>query len=121
MNDNRERAKEGEDHAAVFLANAGYEILDRNYRYGHGEIDIIARDGETTVFVEVKTRTSAAFGHPLYSITPAKQRQLLRVAQGYIYERRYKELACRFDVVTVEFERGKPVLQHLKNAFIFMP
>ncbi len=121
MNSNLEKAKQGEDLAADFLVRAGYTILARNYRIGHGELDIIAMDGEYLVFVEVKTRTSEHYGHPAYSITRGKQRQLISLAEKYMYENGHNDMPCRMDVVTVEFEAGKPVINHIQNAFTYIP
>jgi putative endonuclease len=119
MIDKQTLAREGEDAAAAYLNKAGWRILERNFHYGRaGEIDIIARDGEWTVFVEVKTRRSAAYGAPEYSITPAKQRQLMRIARGYMYLHGAGELLCRFDVITVDYRySGDHVLNHIHNAF----
>lgn len=117
---NIDKGKEGENRAAEYLKNAGFEIIERNYRYGHGEIDIVAKDGEYLVFVEVKTRTSDAFGSPLYAITYGKQKQIARVAQGYLYEKKIANVPCRFDVVGVEFIGGKLRLEHIPNAFTMM-
>jgi putative endonuclease len=117
MNTNWEKANEGEDLAAGFLLKKGFTILERNYHFGHGELDMIARDGETLVFVEVKTRKSASYGPAEYSITYGKQKQLYHIAQGYMFERKIENVPCRFDVVIVEFERGRPVFKHYENAF----
>ena len=117
MDTNREKANEGEDLAAAFLQRKGYTIIERNYYFGHGELDMIARDGDVLVFVEVKTRKSASYGPAEYSITYGKQKQLYHIAQGYMFERKINNVPCRFDVVIVEFERGKPVFKHYENAF----
>lgn len=111
-------ARNGERLAAAYLEREGWRILERNFRYGKaGEIDLIARDDDYTVFVEVKTRMSDTFGAAAYAITPGKQRQLLRLARGYMYVHGVGELLCRFDVITVEFVRGEPVINHIRNAF----
>lgn len=118
MIDRQQLAREGEELAARYLIDAGWTILERNYRYGRGgEIDIIAREGDYTVFVEVKTRRSLACGAPEYAITPAKQRQVMRVARGYMWLRGRGELLCRFDVVAVSIIRGIPRINHIRNAF----
>lgn len=119
MIDRRQKvAREGEQLAAEYLEREGWQILDRNFRYGKaGEIDVIARDGEYTVFVEVKTRSSDAFGAAAYAVTPGKQRQLQRLARGWMFIHGMGELLCRFDVITVEFARGEPVINHIRNAF----
>ncbi|MFZ1730953.1 MAG: YraN family protein [Bacteroidota bacterium] len=118
MKDRQELAREGEELAARHLSEAGWTILERNYHYGRGgEIDIIARDGDYTVFVEVKTRQSLACGAPEYAITPAKQRQIMRIARGYMWLQGKGEMLCRFDVVAVSIIRGQPQLNHIRNAF----
>jgi putative endonuclease len=108
----------GEDIAAEFLSKAGMRIIARNYRCGHGELDIVARDGDAIVFVEVKTRCSAAFGAPEQAITPAKQRQLVIMANRYLYRERRIGTPCRFDVVAVELRNGRCVIRHIPNAFL---
>lgn len=108
----------GEDEAARHLARQGYAIVERGYRGLRGEIDIIARDGETLVFVEVKTRTDEDFGPPEEAVTPAKQTQVRRIARAFLAERGLGSPFCRFDVIAVETgDGGKPVLRHLVDAF----
>ena len=109
----------GEQLACDFLKTKGYEILERNYRYGHGELDIIAKDGEMLVFVEVKTRQSQNYGPPEYSLTYGKQKQLRHIAEGYFYEHNIAEHACRFDVVTIEFLNNTHQINHIEHAFTF--
>jgi len=91
----------GEDAACAELRRRGYEILARRYRTRMGEIDIVARDGRTVVFVEVKTRTSAAWGRPLDAVTPQKQAQVRRMATDYLWRTGMLDEPCRFDVVAV--------------------
>ena len=123
MIDKQQVARSGEDAATAFLQQQGWRILERNFHYGRaGEIDIIARDGEVTVFVEVKARRSVSYGAPEYSVTPGKQRQLMRIARGYMYLHNAGELLCRFDVITVEYRVGSvPRIQHYQNAFTALP
>ena len=112
--------REGEDLAVDLLKSKGYEIIERNYTFGKGEIDIIALDPETnyTVFVEVKSRKNLEFGEPEYGITKNKIRQLKKMAALYLYDKDIKELDCRFDVVTVLFRsKIKPLISHYMNAF----
>ena len=113
-----ELAARGEELASELLVRNGWTIVERNYRFGRGEIDIIALDGGVTVFVEVKTRLSTEYGPPEYAVTPSKQRQIVKVARGYLFERQLAECECRFDVVTVEFIRGTPSFNHIRNAFM---
>jgi putative endonuclease len=116
----KELAAKGEELAAQILTDQGYEIIERNYRYGHGEIDIIAIDPDSkcTVFVEVKSRGNLEYGEPEYAITKAKQKQVRKVAELYLFEKEIKELDCRFDVFAILFEdSNNPVVHHYENAF----
>jgi len=112
---NGETGRLGEDMAASALEAEGYEILARNYRAMRCEIDIIARDGETLVFAEVKARRSAAFGAPREAVTLAKQRNIIKAAQCYIMNKIGRETAARFDVVEVDVANARAT--HIKNAF----
>jgi putative endonuclease len=107
----------GETIAADHLRKLGYDIIETNYRFARGEIDIIARDGEDLVFCEVKTRESLQTGPPEFAVTPAKQQQIRHVAAGYLYERGFDEMACRFDVVAIVFEGADVHLEHYRDAF----
>ena len=108
--------REGEDRAAKFLAKRGYRILERNYRTRSGEIDLIALDQGVVVFVEVKTRTSNAFGAPELAVTPQKQRRMLKAALGYMKYRKLHQVPCRFDVVAISGAAG-PEVELIQNAF----
>lgn len=111
----------GENLAVELLKSKGYTIIKRNYRFGKGEIDIIAQDPneEGLVFVEVKSRNSLEFGHPIDSITPYKIKQIKRIAEFYLYENDIKETLCRFDVISILRLPGQqPKLEHLVNAFM---
>lgn len=108
----------GEEIAVKLLTGKGYEIVERNYRYGHGEIDIIAREGKELVFVEVKTRNNLEYGDPEYAVTKKKQRQVRKMAELYLYDKGIEEADCRIDVVAILMENGKdPVINHIINAF----
>ena len=118
MKDRQELAREGEELAARYLADAGWTILERNFRYGRGgEIDIIARDGDCTVFVEVKTRQSLSCGVPELAVTASKRRQIVRVARGWQWLEGRRELFCRFDVIAVSIIGGEAEIHHIQNAF----
>jgi putative endonuclease len=108
--------KAGEDRAAKFLADQGYRILERNYRTPHGEIDLIALHQGTIVFVEVKTRTSHAFGAPELAVTPQKQHRMVKSALGYIKYRKLHQVPCRFDVVAIN-AAAETELSLIQNAF----
>lgn len=111
---------EGEELAVELLVNKGYEIIKRNYRFGKGELDIIAKDPneEGLVFIEVKSRKSLEYGYPEESITKSKIKQLKRIAELYLFENNIKEILCRFDVIAILMPPGeKPQIQHYVNAF----
>lgn len=107
----------GEEEAERFLRRAGYKILARNFRTPVGELDIIARHGKLLVFVEVKTRRSAAFGSPQEAVGPVKQRQIVRAAQWYLGNGHGKGLQPRFDVVAVRTGPDGALIEHLQDAF----
>ncbi len=108
---------EGEEWAAEFLRKKGYRIIERNYRFGRGDIDIIARDGTCIVFVEVKLRRNNRFGPAVSAITPAKQKQVVHLARGYLWARQIESAECRFDAVLIDIIRGEPVVTHITDAF----
>ena len=108
----------GEDIAASILVKKGYEIVERNYRYGKGEIDIIAKDDDVLVFIEVKTRKNLEYGPPELAVTKNKQRQIRKIAEAYLYEKKIKDINCRLDVVAIQFyQNQKPRINHIENAF----
>ncbi len=97
--------KSGEDLAAAELERRGYAILARRYRTNRGEIDIIARDGDTIAFVEVKARATSEFGTAAEAVTRHKQRQLARMAVEYLARHHLRGCPCRFDVVAIDGAR----------------
>ena len=103
----------GEDRAAEFLRSQGYRILERSYRTRLGELDLVAQDGETLVFVEVKTRTGIGFGLPQEAVNFRKQRHMVQTALAYIKEKGLQSLPLRFDVVAISPEKT----EHIPNAF----
>lgn len=109
----------GEDLAAQHLTAAGMVLLDRNWRCREGEIDVVARERDgTIVFVEVKTRSSTAFGEPAEAVRPAKARRLRALACRWLLEHPSGGCPLRFDVVAVVRARGQaPQLRHLREAF----
>ena len=109
-----ERGRHAEDLAADFLRQRGLELVERNYRCRFGEIDLIARDGATLVFVEVRLRASAAFGGAAASITGAKRGKLLRAARHYLAGSA-RMPACRFDALLVT--GADYAIEWLQNAF----
>lgn len=108
----------GEDLAAQRLTQEGYCIVARNYRNVFGEIDIIAQDGQTLCFIEVRSRTKTCYGHPFESISPAKQRKIIRAAKAYLAREDSIDIDARFDAVAViPQETGGYSVEILKNAF----
>ena len=108
---------EGEHVAEKFLRRQRYTIVERNYRCASGEVDLIALDHATVVFVEVKTRTQPGFGSPFEAVDARKQRQIQRAAQHYLTTNRLHDRDARFDVVGVWWEDGQPRCELIKNAF----
>ena len=109
----------GEDIACRELRRRGYAILARRFRTRQGEIDIVARDGEALVFVEVKARSSRGFGGALGAVTPHKQRQVVAMAQRYMARVGWGARPCRFDVVAIQSDdRDAPDVTLVRNAFV---
>jgi putative endonuclease len=112
-----ELGREGEALACEYLVQEGYTIIATNWRSSHMEVDIIAEDAGRLIFVEVKTRSTEAFGHPEESVGPAKQQYLAQTAQHFLHENpSQKEI--RFDVISVVMPEGsKPSIHHIADAF----
>ena len=118
--------RDGETIAAAFLVSRGAKLLHRNWRSGlkgvRGEIDIIVQFGDTICFVEVKTRADSSHGEPQEAVTPAKQRQICRLATAFVMEFEQSETTVRFDIVEVWLapdKQTKPRVAWLENAFEF--
>ena len=108
----------GESLACTYLSRHNYVILHKGYRFHKGEIDIIALDRDTLVFVEVKTRSLASFGYPEEAINLQKQKQIVRIAKAYIATHNFQDVECRFDVLSISYKRdGRPFFKHIQNAF----
>lgn len=116
---NRLFGSQGERAASRYLKKLGYRIVVRNYENRYGEIDLIALDGETIVFIEVKTRRSDRTGSPLEAVGPDKQRQILKTAQAYLHERKLLDHSVRYDVLGLLWpdEANQPEIQHVRAAF----
>jgi putative endonuclease len=111
----REKGRYGEDEAMEYLISQGYTVLFRNFQTKTGEIDCVASDaGGTIAFIEVKAGNNSKFGHPLFWVTRAKQKQIVLMARRYLREHNLTNKPCRFDVISIC--NGK--LEHLKNAFL---
>ncbi len=114
----------GETQAELFLKAKGYRILGRRVRVtARDELDLVARDGEVLVFVEVKTRKTETFGAPLAAVDRAKRHTVSRAAVRYLQRVRYPKVYIRFDVVEVIGQDGdaNPVVRHIENAFTLDP
>ncbi len=108
---------EGESFAIQYLIKQGYAIMEHNYKTRIGEIDIIAKDGETIVFVEVKTRTDDTFASPFESVTTAKRQKIKNVASLYLQKQK-KESPARFDIISITCNQdGGRSLRHIRDAF----
>lgn len=104
--------------AAAELGRRGYEIVASNYRCRAGEIDLIAKDRDCLVFVEVRCKRTSEYGSAAESITPSKMRKLFATAQHYLLDQNLGDVACRFDVVTAGVENGKLVVREvIRDAF----
>lgn len=103
----------GEQAACRFLVSRGYQIVHCNWRAGHGEIDIIAKDRSTTVFVEVKTRRSTIFGDPIEALTQHKQQTLRQTISAYLAKHHIRRF--RVDVISILTVEGRTTLKHLKD------
>ena len=109
--------KSGEDLACRELERRGYAIVARRYRAHRGELDIIARDGPTIVFVEVKARVGRQFGGAVDAVTGLKRRRMALLALDYLARYRLTGCSCRFDVVSIQLENGPPTIEVFQNAF----
>ena len=112
-----ELGKEAEELAVQYLTKKGYEILERNWRNSHKEIDIIAKDGDELVIVEVKARQSDNYGEPDLAVTLRKQSLLVAAANAYIFKNNL-DLSTRFDIISIVFKEGNPVFDHIEDAFL---
>lgn len=117
MAEHNDLGKQGEDLAVNYLIGKGYEILERNWRNKHKEIDIIAKDGKFLVIVEVKTRQTDEYGNPDIAVNRTKQSRLISAANSYIL-RNNLDMETRFDIISIIFKDGEPVIEHIVDAFL---
>jgi putative endonuclease len=110
--------KKGEDKAEEYLRTKGFVILEKNYHYGHKEIDLIGKDGNTVVFVEVKTGRSKKFGTPEEWVNRKKQKNIIEAALDFIQKRSVTGCDFRFDVLAISYDKEKEGINHIKNAFM---
>lgn len=118
QNLNKEIGRFGEDTASKYLEESGYTILDRNFKCKSGEIDIIARDGNYIVFVEVKTRSGSFYGTPGEAVNELKQHKIIKVSETYIMKRKLFNYDFRFDVIEIVIDKAKNAsIKLIKDAF----
>lgn len=114
----RKTGNKGEYLACSYLEEIGFEIIERNFQFGHGEIDIIAKDEKTLVFIEVKYRKNLSFGHPETAIPLPKQKQIRKIAESYLWKNNISDHSCRIDVIAITQLKGQaPIINHIRNAF----
>lgn len=112
--------QKGEKQAAKYLKKKGYKLVTANYRCQYGEIDLIAKDADILIFVEVKTRTSTDFGDPAAAVDYRKQKQISKVAHHYLVTHHNDDVDARFDVISVLSANGKKTeIEHIIDAFEF--
>ncbi len=116
MSDKIKKGEESEILAAEFLEQKGFQILERNFRYGHQEIDLIASCNNWLIFIEVKMRTSVKFGYPETFVDRTKRRNIRNAARHYIFKRDWKGNA-RFDVISITMIGPLPDVHHIEDAF----
>jgi putative endonuclease len=117
MNLNQDLGRYGEDRAASFLQERGYEIIDRNWHSQSGEIDLVAKDKDRLVFIEVKTRSGSGFGHPFEAITPSKVARMRRLVADWCVAKQVSSVKVRLDAIAVLVTGGRVHIEHLKEVF----
>jgi putative endonuclease len=117
LNKQQKFGARGETLAVWYLKKNGYRIIEQNFRTQLGEIDIIAKEKKTIVFIEVKSRRSIRYGNPKGAVTPQKQRKVSMVALQYLKSTDQMNVRARFDVVAITSNRDEPQIEIVKNAF----
>jgi putative endonuclease len=117
MHEKKAHGNAGEDLAVAYLEMKGYHVLNRNYFFGKGEIDIIAKENTTLVFVEVKSRHSPEFCEPEDAVSQTKAKVVRRTAEGYLLRHQIDDPDCRFDIIAVDYCQVPPSITHILDAF----
>ena len=112
----KEIGNKGEENAVSFLFANGYEVLERNYRFGRGEIDIIALKNSVMVFIEVKSRKNTNFGYPETFLSEPQQERIRRAAEEYVLRKEWQG-EIRFDIIAILCDGREPTLDHFEDAF----
>lgn len=115
MNEKMKIGAYGEEIATKYLQKHGYEIIRRNFNCYYGEIDIIAKDKQELIFLEVKTRTNMHYGRPIEAIDEQKQKHLRKAINCYLYQKNIKNIAIRIDAIEVFLEKDTYNINHLKQ------
>ena len=114
MYERHELGKTGEEIGTQYLINNGYKLIIRNFRCRQGEIDIIAKDKDEIVFIEVKTRRNTNYGYPIDAVDKRKQKHILNASQYYVYKNKLEKRKIRFDVIEI-YKKDKFYINHIKN------
>jgi putative endonuclease len=109
--------RSGEGLAVDYLRRQGYEIVGTNFRFDRAEVDVIAKDKDVLVFVEVKTRRGGTLGEPEEAVTFRKRDQIRKAAEGYLFEHKLADVECRFDVIAIKHMRGDTTVSHFRDVF----
>ena len=118
MENKKQIGSEGEEIACNYLIKEGYKIIKRNWHFGHGEIDIIAKRNNVLVFIEVKSGKTLEYGPPELAVTKKKQKQVKKMAEAYLYINKITNADCRIDVIAILLQDKKhPEINHIENAF----
>ncbi len=112
----KDLGKKGEELAVALCKGKGFTVIEQNFRTSFGEIDIIAKDGNIFVFIEVKARAGDAYGAPFEAVTRRKREKITKVAMSYM-KRFRKEVPARFDVISISMKSGNPHLEYIQDAF----
>ncbi len=116
--ESKEIGQKGESAAAEYLKKLGWKVLERNYRTSRGEIDLIAKDGDVLIFVEVKNYSCRSFYLPSFSIDKNKRQCIIKAARTYLFKKNIRNMNCRFDAVTIYRNfQGHKKIEHYRNAF----
>lgn len=115
LNESQKLGKEGEDYTTQYLIEKGYTIIQRNFTCKQGEIDIIAKDKDEYVFIEVKTRQNFNYGMPCEAVTKRKQKNILNATKYYLYSHKLENNYVRFDVIEILKRKNKFYLNHIKQ------
>ncbi len=115
--DRHSKGSAGESLAEKLLTEKGFKLVERNYRYGRGEIDLIFYDRDILVFIEVRSVSSDMYGEPEDTISIRKRKQIKKIAGAYLWEKEINDVECRFDVVAIKWENNKPLIKYIPNAF----